>query len=78
MSTTHKFQNPNLHNNDVCFFKDTSKIKASMSASVWWQMNYATFLQDNLAKHQNFKCIYPMTSQSDFNPEFRKINEIRF
>ena len=49
-----------------------------MSASVWWQMNYATFLQDNLAKHQNLKCIRPMTSQSDLNPEFRKINEIRF
>lgn len=48
-----------------------------MSATVWWQMNYAAFRQDNLAKHQNFKCIYPMTSQSDFNPEFRKINEIR-
>lgn len=54
-----------------------SKIKASMSASVWQEINYAIFLEDNLTKHQNLKCIYPVTLQFDRNIESRKINEIR-
>lgn len=54
----------------------TSEVKANTSSSVWWEISYTTFLEDNLAKCHNLKCINPLTLSRYLNLESGKINEI--